>query len=125
MMVCSGHINFRNYIDAVGEMFQLPVPWTVQRVIGLLSSLFSRSLCNTITATRIYAGLVFLCVIFPLYEFINHLLLGLDEILFSDYKKIPLAKPVLMVGNARSGTTFGHRLMIADPRYSLPFAACL
>ena len=41
----------------------------------------------------------------------NHLGLFLDEILFPNWKDEKIVQPLFIVGNARSGTTFLHRLL--------------
>ncbi len=38
--------------------------------------------------------------------------LGLDRVFFPSYRKIPIDRPVFIVGNPRSGTTFLHRLLL-------------
>ncbi len=43
----------------------------------------------------------------------------LDEILFFGYRKVDVSKPVFIISNPRSGTTYLHRLMCLDEeRYS-------
>ena len=37
-----------------------------------------------------------------------------DEVLFFDYRKVDIKKPVFIISNPRSGTTFLHRLMCLD-----------
>lgn len=46
------------------------------------------------------------------------LCLFLDELFFPGYRKINIKKPVFIVGFPRSGTTYLHRLMDRDPRFS-------
>jgi LPS sulfotransferase NodH len=36
----------------------------------------------------------------------------LDELLFRDYRKVPLDRPIFILGNPRSGTTFMHRFLL-------------
>jgi hypothetical protein len=38
--------------------------------------------------------------------------MGLDRIFFSRYRKRPIDRPIFIVGNPRSGTTFLHRLLL-------------
>ena len=40
--------------------------------------------------------------------------MGLDRILFPAYRKQPIDRPVFIVGNPRSGTTFLHRLLLGS-----------
>lgn len=70
------------------------------------------------TPTRLtYKRLTFLVgffLIFPIVQLFNASCLLLDEILFPGYRKVELEKPVFIVGNPRSGTTFIHRIMTKD-----------
>lgn len=43
---------------------------------------------------------------------------GLDLLLFPEYRKQAVAAPIYIIGNPRSGTTFSHRLLSQDPRFS-------
>jgi hypothetical protein len=54
--------------------------------------------------------------LFPLLETANGLGLLLDDVFYARYKKERVRKPVFIVGNPRSGTTFLHRLMAKDRR---------
>lgn len=38
--------------------------------------------------------------------------LGLDNVFFSRYRKQPIDRPIFIIGNPRSGTTFLHRLLL-------------
>jgi len=40
--------------------------------------------------------------------------MGLDELIYPAYRKIPIPKPVFIIGNPRSGTTFLQRLLARD-----------
>jgi hypothetical protein len=42
----------------------------------------------------------------------------LDDIFFPGYRRQPLEKPIFIVGNPRSGTTFLHRLISRDKQFS-------
>ncbi|MCA2002391.1 MAG: sulfotransferase, partial [Chloroflexi bacterium] len=42
----------------------------------------------------------------------------LDDILFPDYKKQVIEKPLFILGNLRSGSTFLHRLLSRDSQTS-------
>jgi len=48
-------------------------------------------------------------------QLINGVGLLLDEILFPGYRRVAIRQPVLVLGVPRSGTTFMHRLLAADP----------
>jgi len=41
-----------------------------------------------------------------------------DEILFRGYRRVAVREPVFVLGVPRSGTTFLHRLLAADPRFT-------
>lgn len=45
---------------------------------------------------------------------INNIALFLDHFLFHRFKKVRIKKPIFIIGNARSGTTFFHRLLCKD-----------
>lgn len=45
---------------------------------------------------------------------INAVTLGIDEVAFRGYRKVPIEKPVFILGNPRSGTTFLHRFLIGS-----------
>ena len=53
-------------------------------------------------------------VVWPLGMAIHWLCFGLDDILFPDYKNHPIEKPLFILGNLRSGSTFLHRLLSRD-----------
>jgi hypothetical protein len=42
----------------------------------------------------------------------------LDKILYPAYRKQPVKAPIFIIGNPRSGTTFTHRLISADPMFT-------
>ena len=50
-------------------------------------------------------------LVFPLVQLFNACCLILDDIIFPGYRKVELNKPIFIVGNPRSGTTFMHRIM--------------
>ncbi|MBU0991579.1 MAG: sulfotransferase [Proteobacteria bacterium] len=45
---------------------------------------------------------------------LNNIALFLDHILFHHFKNIRIKKPIFIIGNARSGTTFFHRVLCMD-----------
>lgn len=52
-----------------------------------------------------------------LFSFVSLLVLItrlLDEILFPNYRNVKIDKPIFIIANPRSGTTFSHRLMCLD-----------
>jgi len=56
--------------------------------------------------------------------FVWHLFLFrlLDEVLFPSYRKVAIKKPLFIIANPRSGTTFLHRLLSLDSnRFTSPF----
>ena len=42
----------------------------------------------------------------------------LDALLYPDYRDTPLSAPIYIIGNPRSGTTFTHRLLAGDDRFT-------
>lgn len=63
-------------------------------------------------------GLRLIYVLIPfyrlLYSFLYHLGFLLDEILFKNYRKIVITKPVFLIGHPRSGTTFLHKFILKN-----------
>lgn len=57
-------------------------------------------------------------VLFLILRTIVWLVRWLDCIFFPDYRKQPVRSPVYIIGNPRSGTTFTHRLISRDERFS-------
>lgn len=64
---------------------------------------------------RLAVLLIFLPLI-VLVQGMHWLGFALDELLFRDYRRIVVRKPVFVVGPPRSGTTFLHRLLAEDAR---------
>lgn len=62
---------------------------------------------------RRFVGLTLLLLFFPGVALFNALCLALDKALFP-FQEVKVSRPVFIVGNARSGTTFMHRLMCRD-----------
>lgn len=62
------------------------------------------------------AGAFFL--LFPLFELVIWTGLWWDEILFPGYRRRRVEAPVFIAGNPRSGTTFLHRLLSKDRRFT-------
>jgi len=65
------------------------------------------------TTKRLGILLLAMVIYFPV-EFLVWLGLGLDELIYPDYRKVLLPKPVFIIGNPRSGTTFLQRLLAKD-----------
>jgi hypothetical protein len=65
------------------------------------------------TGRRLLIILAFF-VLYPVLELFTWVGLLLDDLLFRGYRKQPIASPVFIVGNFRSGTTFLHRLLCKD-----------
>jgi len=61
------------------------------------------------------------CLVLPLFLLLQSLhWLGflLDEIFFRGYRKVAIRRPVFVTGVPRSGTTYLHRLLASDPRFT-------
>jgi hypothetical protein len=59
----------------------------------------------------------FLLVV-PALAAVHTVCFALDPLLFPALRRTEVTKPVFSVGHARSGTTYLHRMMAADPRFS-------
>ncbi len=55
---------------------------------------------------------------YPLLEAVNWFCLLLDEALFPGYRRLEIREPLFIVGVPRSGTTFLHRLLARDERFT-------
>jgi hypothetical protein len=49
---------------------------------------------------------------------INRVTERVDDLLYPDYRAVPLGKPIFIVAAPRSGTTFLHRMMSLDPQFT-------
>src|SRR5690348_12197006 len=54
----------------------------------------------------------------PAVAAIHAVCFALDPLLFGSLRRTRVIAPVFSVGHARSGTTYLHRLMAADPQFS-------
>ena len=59
-----------------------------------------------------------LCVVVPALAMLHTVTFALDPILFPALRRTEVRNPVFVVGHARSGTTYLHRMMANDPRFS-------
>src|SRR5512138_833435 len=66
-----------------------------------------------LTSKRIKFLLLFF-LIWPMGTLIIWFCFFLDDILFPGYKTQPIEKPLFILGNLRSGSTFLHRLLSRD-----------
>jgi len=77
-------------------------------------SLFqSKQTYGKLTRKRITFLFIFY-VIWPPWSLFTWLCLLLDDLLFPAYKQQPIEKPLFILGNFRSGSTFLHRLLSRD-----------
>jgi hypothetical protein len=59
-----------------------------------------------------------LCVVVPALAILHTVTFPLDPIFFPALRRTEVRRPVFVVGHARSGTTYLHRMMANDPRFS-------
>ena len=73
----------------------------------------SRGQVYRLTPKRFLVLVIWLLIFIP-GEFMTRVFLLLDEVLFWNYRKQAFERPVFIIGNPRSGTTFLHRLLFKD-----------
>ena len=56
--------------------------------------------------------------VWPLVTLITWICFGLDDIFFPAYKKQPVEKPLFIISNFRSGSSFLHRLLSQDTQFT-------
>ncbi|WP_123027911.1 sulfotransferase family protein [Mycolicibacterium stellerae] len=59
-----------------------------------------------------------LCVVVPVLAALHTVTFALDPIFFPVLRRTEVRGPVFVVGHARSGTTYLHRMMTNDPQFS-------
>jgi omega-hydroxy-beta-dihydromenaquinone-9 sulfotransferase len=59
-----------------------------------------------------------LCVVVPALAILHTVTFALDPFVFPALRRTEVRQPVFVVGHARSGTTYLHRMMANDPRFS-------
>lgn len=65
------------------------------------------------TIKRIFLYFIFIFILPSLIAW-NHIGFYLDDILFINWKTCVISKPLFIIGNARSGTTWMHRLLMFE-----------
>lgn len=73
----------------------------------------SKNTTARLTKKRFFFLIIFYAV-WPLGGLMHWLCFALDDILFPAYKNHPIEKPLFILGNLRSGSTFLHRLLSRD-----------
>src|SRR5512147_1845724 len=58
--------------------------------------------------------LILFYIVWPLGSLMHWFFFWLDDILFPAYKDHPIDRPLFILGNFRSGSTFLHRLLSRD-----------
>ena len=82
-------------------------------ILVLIAELHSKDFRMSGKRIVLLTGLFF---ILPALMIWNHVGFFLDDILYPDWKEQIVRKPLFIVGNARSGTTWFHRLIALDER---------
>jgi hypothetical protein len=80
---------------------------------------FYRSFFNSANTTarltrKRFLFLVLFYLVWPIGSLVHWFCFGLDDIFFPGYKNHPIEKPLFILGNLRSGSTFLHRLLSRD-----------
>ena len=73
----------------------------------------SKNTYGTLTRKRITFLIIFYTV-WPIWSLFTWLCFLLDDLIFPGYKKQAVEKPLFILGNFRSGSTFVHRLLSRD-----------
>lgn len=60
----------------------------------------------------------FIFIAYPIWHYSIRLAYGLDNLFYPEVKKQDVKQPIFIVGNFRSGTTFLHRLLAKDNRFT-------
>jgi len=81
--------------------------------MALRSFVRTRGTHGQLTRKRLFFVLLFYSV-WPAWAVFTGLCFWLDDILFPDHKTQPVDKPLFIIGNFRSGSTFLHRLLSRD-----------
>lgn len=89
-------------------------------VVSQYLSLYVTSACALVQSFSLHrlALLLFLLPLFTVLQLIHWIFLLLDELLFSDYRKINIHKPLFITGLPRSATTFFHRTLARDAQFT-------
>lgn len=92
---------------------------TLARLLDLFrQALFPRPFPGPGRYLRRLAVLIPFLLLFVPLQFLNWLGILLDEILFRGYRDIAIRRPLFILGVPRSGTTYLHRLLACDQRFS-------
>ncbi len=83
--------------------------------MAVRSFIGTRETHGRLTRKRLFFVLLFYSV-WPAWALFTGLCFWLDDLLFAGYKHQPLEKPLFIIGNFRSGSTFLHRLLSRDDR---------
>ncbi|HRQ33450.1 MAG TPA: hypothetical protein PLM89_10165, partial [Anaerolineales bacterium] len=62
--------------------------------------------------------LIFFYAVWPLGSLFHWFCFWLDDVLFPAHKTHPVEKPLFIIGNLRSGSTFLHRLLSRDSTFT-------
>ena len=81
--------------------------------MAVKSFFYSKNTVGRLSRKRIAFLLIFY-TIWPAWSIITWICFFLDDLLFPGYKSQPIEKPLFILGNFRSGSTFLHRLLSRD-----------
>ncbi len=83
----------------------------------ILRSLTRKTSNQPLTLRQAGVFLIFIPLLLAI-QLIHWFAFLLDEIFFRDYRRVNISKPVFIISIPRSGTTFLHRTMTADNRFT-------
>lgn len=95
------------------------VTGTVTRIAGLCRQTIAPARFPGVLryVRRVAVGIVFLPALL-LLQALHWIGFSLDELFFRGYRRLDVRAPVFVLGAPRSGTTYLHRLLAADSRYT-------
>lgn len=96
------------------------LPLSLWRLLGLVPSALTAVDADgrpRLVVRRVLLMLVFL-PLFALVQFLHWFFFLLDELFYPGYRRVAVERPLFVLGVPRSGTTFLHRVLARDTRFT-------